>query len=253
MIVGVQFPLYGPVINASIPSYPPSHAAFLAATGLTLSAFYDCQVASGNLVDSVNARNLTAVSTPRYRYVNLGHQGIYCDSIADGFSAAVNDPVLNSAIIGAVANFPGSFATLDSVIGRQSDTTFPCFCIYRNNTVTYPQFLVRDAAAASASLQDTTVDVIAGGRPLLFLGQLDRNANLARMVVCDTNKVIVNASASIAAHVTFTGGTNPKFAIGAGNFTSGGVAVNMAFYAEGVQCQGTTKLLDIAYRLGYGR
>lgn len=255
MLIGLQSPIYGTTVIAP-PSYPLTSAAFLAATGITLTSYYPCQDASGSLVDTANANNLSAVVSPLYKRINRGHLGIDADTAGDGFAAAVNPIGVNSAIMGAVVTFKASSgpAVTPYVIGLSSDTTFPSFLIYRaNDNLKYVNLLLNDTAAGSLLLGDVASDIVTANRPYLVMAQIDKNANLGRLVIADSRRILVNTSGDITGFITLTGGSNPKFNISGAGTATASAAVSLGFFATGVQCQGTTKLVDIAYRLGWGR
>jgi len=254
MLIGVQSFDAG-VVRSGFASYPLTAVGFAAVTGLTPTSYYPCRDASGSLVDVANANNLAAVSTPLYLRINRGRIGIDADSAGDGFAAAVNPIGVNSAIIGAVVVFKGTAAAAVNpfVIGLTSDTTFPSFLIYRaDDSTNYVNLLLRDTAAGSILLSSIGNDIVSQGRPYLVLAQLDKNANLGRLVVADNRKILYNATGDATGFITLTGGSNPKFNVSGGGSAASSASINMAFFATGVQCQGSTKLVDIAARLGWG-
>lgn len=255
MLIGIQSKLdVGAVFGAQEVAAPTSHQQFQAITGLSLSAFYPCTSASGSLVDTVAAANLTAVGSPKYLVGVGGDLGVSCELASSGFSASVNDPGLSSCIIGAIGTHPGAVASLPGIVGRASATGFPSIAVYRAlSTVNYPTALIRDSGANSLSLSDVTADVVTPPRPCLYLVQIDRAATTARFFVYDSNKQLVNQTGSIAGWATFSGGTTPGFYIGSFAISlTAGFASSLAFYATGAQCEGTTILSSIARGLGFG-
>lgn len=258
MLIGPQTRLRVGVFSGEQVSYPTTGAAFLASTGLNLSALYTLQDASGAAVDSVGSNHLSTVTgSPGYRQAVSGATGITYDAAANtGHSADVNDPALSSCIFGAIGVWNTAFAASQpGVVGRMSTTTVPCCAIYRAaDSVNYPAMLIKGATTGSIQLADVGINVVTPRRPVLYLGQIDRTAAVARMVVADSNRVLTNQSGSIAGFDTFTGGVAPQFLIGAGTgvIFKGGLAASLAFYATGAQCEGTNTLLTLAKRLGFG-
>lgn len=258
MLIGPQTRLRLGVFSGEQVSYPTTGAAFLSSTGLNLTSLYTLQDASGAATDSVGSNHLSTVTgSPSYRREVSGATGITYDAAANtGHSANVNDPGLSSCIFGAIGVWNTTFAASQpGIVGRMSATTVPCCAIYRAaDNVNYPTMLIKGATTGSLNLSGVGINVVTPRRPVLYLGQIDRTAALARMVVADSDKILTNQSGSIAGFDTFSGGAAPQFLLGAGTGTifKGGFACSMAFYATGAQCEGTTTLINLAKRLGFG-
>lgn len=252
MQLGPQQFTLGPIISDQT-NCPISAANLTALTGIIASAMYNMTIGSGNLPDVVGANTLTIIGSPGFRKAIGGRVGIDYSTPGTGHAANVNSPGLNSAIIACIATYPASSGTVSTIFGLSSSTTFPSFALYRNTATVFNNLLLRDTGAGTVLLDASPNNLIVPNIPYLYMAQLDKAANLGRLVVCSAHKVIVNVSASAAGFVTLTGGVAPLFGFGTFGTMDGGSGSNFGFYAQGVQCEGTTKLLDIAYRLGFGR
>jgi hypothetical protein len=252
-LIGPQAKLRSGAFYGEQPSYPTTAAAFLSATGINPASLYTCLDASGSLVDSVGAANLSPATSPAYRQPIAGSIGVSTDSASNtGFQANVNDPGASSYILGAIGIFGTTFAaTLPGIWGRNSGTGFPACQMYlAGYNLTYPTFLVRDAVSALV-LSDATANVVTPIRPVLYLGQIDRAGTTARFLVADSNKVLVTQTGSIAGFGTLSGGSVPLFSTGFGQGVAGGFKLSLGFTASGAQCEGSTVLLNLAKRLGF--
>jgi len=234
-------------------STPTTSAGFLSATGITPTSLYNCREASGAAVDSVSGNNLAAIGSPKYQQPIGGKIGFKYDTAGAGHGSNVNDFASNSVIFGCVATIPSTpSAGLPGIIGRTFYTTFPEAMIYRaSDAVKYATFTIRDSVS-TLILSDNSLNLVDVQRPILYIGQIDRTNTTARFLIADTNKILTQRSGSIAGFGTLTGGSSPMFCFGAGTSFVAGPAVCYAFYATGAQCEGSTKLLNVARGLGFG-
>lgn len=259
MLIGPQAKIRSGPFTGEQPSYPLTASAFLKATGINLTSLYTYTDASGALVDVISGNNLSStLGTPAYRQPVAGSTGISYDGASNtGQYANVNDPGLSSCIIGAIGTFGTVFVgTNPGIFGRISATTRrPEASIYRGaSNVNWPIFRIQDTGTFTLNLADTNVNVVTPIRPILYLGQVDRANNVARFVVADSNSILLNTSSSIVGCGTLTGGISPNFFSGGGdgNVFKGGYKGSLGFYATGAQCEGTSVLVNIAKRLGFG-
>ena len=241
----------GPTFGSQA-SYFDTVAGFTARTGLTPTLLFPLQEASGNVVDKVSGSTLVAGSTIRYRYPTGGVTGIqYNHSIAN-HSADFGDVGTNSFIVGGIATHPVVFpATNPGVTGRTSYTGFPCYYLYRaSDTTNYGCFVVRDATTQYL-LPAPATDVVTHKKPVLYLGAIDKITNLIRFCLATTDSILFNGTGSCAGILTLSGGTTPKYFVGASAATSGGPAVSYSFLCQGAQCEGLN-LATLAKRMGFG-
>ena len=253
MLIGPQVKITT-LLTSEQYSTPGTAAGFLNATGITPTSIYLCRDSSGSLIDSVSGNNLAQVGTPKYNVPVVGQFGVSYTSSGSGHGSNVNDFAGNSVIFGCIATHPATpDAGLPGLIGRVSNTSFPCAAMYRTTeTLKYPTFLIRDTVS-TLTLSDATINTVEPIRPILYLAQIDRANTTARMVVADANRILTNQSGSIAGFGSFTGGTSPIFYTGDASIVfRAGNALSYGFYATGAQCEGSTKLLNVARGLGFG-
>jgi hypothetical protein len=240
----------GPIIGSEASQFC-SAADVTAKTGLTLSAFYGLQQASGVAVDSVAGLNLAVSGTPTTRVPVGGTNGVHFNAASNGYFADVLDVGLNSFLMAVVATHPTAFASLPGICGRGATSTFPCFLVYRaNNTLNYPTLLLRDSVA-SVVVAPSTIDVVTHKKPVLYLAYVDRSTNNATLLCATSDQILGSNTQSVATLGTFSGGTGTNFQIGGINALSGGAAVSTVWLAMGAQCN-NLNLTSICKKLGWG-
>lgn len=232
----------------------PSGDAFKAATGITLTSLYLGNVASGNLTDRVGSNHLTAAGTPTYRRALRGHLGVYYDASGDRHAADVLATGANSFIAGGLLTFvtnPGTDAMF--LMGRRSAA----------GGAGAGGWQIQSAMLTNGSVLGSIRDgvdavniAVAGldlrnylGVPLLFQIQRDNSTTTTRVRVSIPGASAATGSASSAAIGNVDVATMTH-SVG-GNAAQAGDEVWCGYHyvATGAQCEGSTKLQDIARAL----
>lgn len=252
MRVGQQAPYYGPLFFPEA-SFPGTTAGFLAASGITPTALYTFNEASGSVLDKSGSANLAVVDAPTYRAVANGITGANFAAADDEVSADVNDPANASFIYGVVCSFPNGTTTTVGLVNRSNVVNQPFYGLYKTNAAATIELLVRDVVGVSASLSTTGIDCTTPVMPRLYMMQVDRTNTTIRLVVAEKKRVIFNGTVALGLVGSLTGGAAMAFGYGSVFFGTGGAQVALGFYATGSQCEGSGTLVSVANRLGWGR
>jgi hypothetical protein len=238
------------------PRYPATSAEFLSIAGITPTALYLFNEASGDVLDKVGSANLTAVNTPTFGYVAEGRKGIHYDGATDAHRADVNAPASLSFITGCVFKLASDLNVLSGVFGRMDGSAADGYAAYvfANVTPAYPTLLVRDTGSNSTQLFHLQAQDWFTNYPglLLWQVQVDRAANKVRSRISKRGVYVDQQEASIVGFGALSGGAAQTF--GTGQYCaaiSGGLSSHYLYYATGAQTEGSTAMATIARRLGW--
>lgn len=228
--------------------YPATSQEFTARTGITPSAIYLCDEASGNLVDAVGASDLASTGTPIYRYSSSGRSGLWYDTPGDKHTADVNALGTTSGIYGCVGQITTTGSTI-GLMGRVNAALADGVAMYLAAPAAGQlAALIRDSGANSLTISPAQ-NVFSLG---LFLAQIqiDRAASTARMRI-SWGTGSASASGSIAGFATLDGAAM-EFGFGAlPGLTATTGSVHYGFVATGSATEGAGVLQSIAESLGW--
>jgi hypothetical protein len=235
------------------PKYPRTGPEFTALTGLTATSLYLFNEASGSLLDQVGGVDLGVTNTPTFDSSQHGRRGIAYDGAVERHGAdGVNLPTGDSLIAGVVCKQLAAGGALVGAVTCLTATADPGWGIYMSTAANdRPTFLVRDAAAGSATNLGADVDWPTAYPGLwLWTLQVDRTNTTARTRISSGGRLLEEFSGSIAGLGDIFGGTQ-KFAFGAGNAMSYGMWCGYGFYLTGAQCEGSAVLSTLHKSLGW--
>lgn len=224
-------------------------AQFAAMTGVTPSAIYLCNEASGSLVDVLGGTSLAAVAAPVYQQQVDDRLGVAYPKFAS-HGADVNALGVASGWYGAVFMLSDSTIALPGIVGRNNAAFTESVNLYMQTAGAGWSIQVRDDAAGQASITGT-LNVSRGA----WFGQIqiDRAASLARgMVSRIGGGPTESISVSIAGFGSLDGAAQVFGAGALGFIFGGGATVGYIAAATGVQCEGAAFMSDMARNLGVG-
>lgn len=240
-------------VARNVPVYPRNSGEFTAQTGLVPTSLYLFDEASGSLLDKAGAVDLAVANTPTFGSSQNGRRGIAYDGAVERHGAdGVNLPTGDSLIAGVVCKQLAAGGSLVGAFTCLTATADPGWGIYMSTAANdRPTFLVRDAAAASATNLGADVDWPTTYPGLwLWTLQLDRANAAVRTRISSNGKLIEEFSGSLAGFGDIFGGTQ-KFAFGAGNAMAYGMWCGYGFYLTGAQCEGAAVLSTLHKSLGW--
>lgn len=246
----------GALLRAAGEARPLTGADFTKRTGLTLTAWYNCQEGRGTIYDRQGSADLAVVSAPNFDENFDGVRGVSTTASASGWAADVLDLAAASAYFICEFVCLATSASTRSLFGRNavsSGLTAPFFNARVLGTTDTVSVYHDDNAAHTPILDLSAHGSVADKVARLLQIKVDRTGAISygRISKAST-KTGTAGQVSIAALGTLTGGASPRFMLGSiiGSLASGGIQIRRLGALLGAGAE-AVDMQSIAQRLGF--